>query len=115
MLADPAFGAAAALAALAALLPTGLNVLTARQVATATYDRFGFEAAAITVMATFTGARPTRPGRHLQLRFARPFAVVAVLGTVPPAQSTSSPSRYVGLPMFDAWVTHAMEPEQARP
>ncbi|HEX5812864.1 MAG TPA: hypothetical protein VFY38_12210 [Pseudonocardia sp.] len=78
----------------------------ARQAATARYDRVGFEAAAVTVVAARMSFRPPQRGRQRDalLRFDRPYAVVA--NAVADGESPWS-----GLPVFSAWVA---EPQNAR-
>lgn len=85
--------------------------LEAVQEAVARWGRYGFEAAAVTGLAVAVSAIMPRPGtlRRAELRFARPFAVVAV------AQRDSVPGPWDGLPVFSAWVTQAVEPEPERP
>lgn len=85
--------------------------LEAVQQAVARWDRYGFEAAAVTGLAVAVSATRPRPGtlRRAELRFARPFAVVAV------AQRDTAPGPWDGLPVFSAWVTQAVEPEPERP
>jgi hypothetical protein len=83
----------------------------ARQSAVATFDRYGFEAAAVTMMAFATAGRsePTENGleRIAQLRFDHPFAAIAVNGP-----SSSHPAaRWDGLPLFEAWITTPKAPE----
>ncbi len=79
--------------------------LAAAQAATARYDRRGFEAAAVTMLAVPTSRRVGQPGpfRTATLRFGHPYAVVAVTR----AEHTSP---WNGLPVFAAWVT---EPDDA--
>lgn len=81
--------------------------LDAKQVAVAKYDRRGFEAAALTVLALALSARiiPPGPFRTATLRFAHPYAVVA-------ATRARSDSPWAGLPVFAAWVT---DPDDADP
>jgi hypothetical protein len=103
-LADPSLGFAAAAQALA----PG-DSWQAKQAAMARYTRVGFEAAAVTGMAVRMAMRVPRTGlvRTAELRFSRPYAVVAV--TV----DTSGPGRpgpWHGLPVFSAWVA---DPEDA--
>ncbi|MBG0567592.1 hypothetical protein [Actinoplanes aureus] len=71
----------------------------AKQAATARFGRYGFEAAAVTGFATLTSMPEERPVRFAELRFAHPYAVVAV---------TDQPGPWHGVPVFSAWVT---EPE----
>lgn len=115
LLADPVFGAGAALAALLALLPPGPAQLDARQMATATYDRFGFEAAAATALGVRTSMRRSQLGRHLHLEFGHPYAALAVVGTLPPDPTATISERYLGLPAFEAWVTDPVEAQAAAP
>jgi hypothetical protein len=97
-LAGPALGFAAAKRGLVG--PSG--PWGARQAAMARYSRTGFEAAAVTGIAAYMGARMHGTHRHAELRFGHPFAVVALV------QDSGSP--WHGLPVFSAWVT---EPENA--
>lgn len=88
----------------------------AAQSAMARYTRVGFEAGAVTAMAVFLSARPSQRHRVADLRFAHPYAVVAV--AVDPALSdrrrgrrTATPdSPWHGVPVFSAWVAR---PEEA--
>ncbi len=100
-LADPALGFAAARAA---LLPDNADPWQARQAAMARYSRTGFEAAAVTAFAVTAAARIPARRREAELRFAHPYAVVAVATD----QDLASP--WHGLPVFSAWVA---EPEDA--
>jgi hypothetical protein len=70
------------------------------QAATARYHRTGFEAAAVTAVATRLSFRPPQPGRQRDalLRFDRPYAVVATA-------TSREASPWSGLPVFSAWVT----------
>lgn len=78
----------------------GGNEWEAKQAATARYHRTGFEAAAVTAVATRLSFRPPRPGRERAalLRFDRPYAVVATA-------TSREVSPWSGLPVFSAWVT----------
>ena len=78
----------------------------ARQAAMARYSRTGFEAAAVTGCCRRGGGCGAARKREAQLRFAHPYAVVAV--TTDPAAAASGP--WHGLPVFSAWVS---EPEDA--
>jgi hypothetical protein len=101
-LTDPTLGFAAAVRG---LVP-GAEQWDARQAAMARYSRTGFEAAATTAMAARVAARVPAPHRVAELRFASPYAVVAVAtepatgGYRPPA----AVSPWSGLPVFSAWV-----------
>lgn len=89
----------------------------AAQAAMARYTRVGFEAAAVTGLAVFASARPVQRVLAADLRFAHPYAVVAV--AVDPqlagrGRGRSRPdepaSPWSGIPVFSAWVA---EPEEA--
>jgi hypothetical protein len=106
-LTDPALGFGAAARALA-----GPDPWAAAQAAMARYSRTGFEAAAVTTVA-FASARrpPSGLRRAAELRFAHPYAVVAVAvdaGGSP--ESDAPPGPWHGVPVFSAWVT---DPEDA--
>jgi len=82
---------------------------SAVQSAMARYSRVGFEAAAVSAMMRAAGMPMVRDGvrRTAELRFAHPYAVVAVAdrpwahGWQPP-EATGTP--WLGLPVFSAWV-----------
>jgi hypothetical protein len=79
----------------------------------ARYDRYGFEAAAISAMAVMSGSAAPSQGvvRTAELRFAHPYAVVAVA-----ADSTGFPTNpWLGLPVFSAWVANVDEPDPDLP
>ena len=101
--ADVGFPSAAR--ALAQLLGLTEFQFEAKQAAVATYDRTGFEAAAVTAMAVALGAAMV-PRRGLRrtatLRFGHPYAVVAVTTHQGP-QNHDEP--WHGLPVFSAWIT----------
>jgi hypothetical protein len=109
LLEDPAFAAAPAAAALRRLLPEDAGPLAARQVAVASYTRYGFEAAAITSIGVAVSARVMRHEgirRVVTIRFNRPYAVVAVV-EAPHDRTTGQPlasSPWIGLPAFSSWV-----------
>jgi hypothetical protein len=96
-LTDPALGFGAAAEALA-----GPGPWTAAQAAMARYSRTGFEAAAVTSLAHFASARVPRPGvrRAADLRFAHPYAVVAVATD----GDGDGDGPWAGVPVFSAWV-----------
>jgi hypothetical protein len=104
---DPVLGFEAAKNALA----PGGDPWQARQAAMASYTRYGFEAAAVTALAVAMSA--TLPARHrvADLRFAHPYAVVAVAteGNGPGPASTAPQSEWHGLPVFSAWVAQPAE------
>lgn len=101
LLASPAFGAKAATEVLHQMIGAGPS--DARQVALATFDRYGFKAAAITAfgVAASAMATPTETGveRTAKARFDHPFAAIAVAG-----QPSRPGTRFRGLPMFEVWV-----------
>ncbi|HEX4015769.1 MAG TPA: hypothetical protein VHX15_03450 [Frankiaceae bacterium] len=73
------------------------------QSAVASYTREGFEAAAVTAIGYRRVSAPARrPGtvRALEVRFTRPYAVVAVT-------RSAKPALWFGLPVFSAWVERA--------
>ncbi len=78
----------------------------AAQTTKARFTREGFEAASVTAMATRVSHRPGPPARHLELRFARPYAALAVAVGTPP---------WDGVPVVSAWVTEPshIPPEHA--
>jgi len=85
---------------------------SAAQSARARYDVRGFWAAAVTDMSAVRCAMPRRPeerhrviDRRIELRFARPFAVVAF------ASHDAGPRAWRGVPAFGAWVTEPCEPD----
>jgi hypothetical protein len=79
-----------------------------QQVAMARYSRTGFEAAAVSALAVATAMRLPVRRRDVVLRFAHPYAVVAVATDATGSASGSGP--WHGLPVFSAWVS---EPEDA--
>ena len=103
-------GFPAAAAALAELLGLRHYLFEAKQAAMARYTRIGFEAAAVTALAVRLAAMRGRPGlrREARIRFAHPYAIVAVAAASAWPGSTYSP--WHGLPVFSAWVT---DPEDA--
>jgi hypothetical protein len=105
-LTDEQLGFPAAARAVAAALDVPSGAWTARQSATARYSATGFEAAAVTAFGVPTGAAAaTRAGRRRSatLRFAHPYAVVAVAVAPPPEGGAAGP--WHGLPVFSAWIT----------
>jgi hypothetical protein len=84
----------------------------ARQAAMARYSRFGFEAAAVTAVAiALAMVRPTGVRRVADLRFAHPYAVVAVTTDGNEAAPAAQAGRHGwhGVPVFSAWVTEPSE------
>jgi len=127
LLSDRAYGFAAAADVLIALLPPNPLGWFAKAVqsTTATYDRHGFSAASVTALQIFCGAAGmgarTDVGlhRHIEIRFGRPYAVVAVADSpvemlyergIKP-QASTGPNPWLGVPLFSAWVENPMEPD----
>lgn len=88
----------------------------ARQSAVASYTRVGFRAAAVTAFGMRAGAMPHETKvvrRHAEVRFERPYAVVAIATE----RTIDDENRYeridvggwAGLPVFSAWVARADE------
>ncbi|MGW0217538.1 hypothetical protein ACWDXH_24410 [Micromonospora chokoriensis] len=100
-LAAPTLGFPAATATLAKALATPVEGFEARQSAVARFDRYGFEAAAVTGMFARTSLPPEGVARTAELRFGHPYAVVAV-ATDTRADGVTGP--WHGLPVFSAWV-----------
>ncbi|MDG4809694.1 hypothetical protein O7634_23330 [Micromonospora sp. WMMD1120] len=104
-LSAPALGFPAASATLARALAVPVRAFEARQTAVARFDRYGFEAAAVTGMFGMVSLPPEGLVRTAELRFAHPYAVVAV-ATDTRADGGTGP--WHGVPVFSAWVA---EPE----
>ncbi|MEW2429533.1 hypothetical protein AB0877_16105 [Micromonospora sp. NPDC047644] len=100
-----ALGFPAAATTLATALALRMTDFDARQTAVARFDRYGFEAAAVTGMFGRTSLPPEGVARTAELRFGHPYAVVAVATDRRPDGSTGP---WHGLPAFSAWVA---EPE----
>ncbi|MDG4838850.1 hypothetical protein O7631_20235 [Micromonospora sp. WMMD967] len=107
-LAAATLGFPAATATLAKALATPVEGFEARQSAVARFDRYGFEAAAVTGMFARTSLPPEGVARTAELRFGHPYAVVAV-ATDSRAGGGTGP--WHGLPVFSAWIA---EPEELR-
>ncbi|HUB41835.1 MAG TPA: hypothetical protein VMA72_23570 [Streptosporangiaceae bacterium] len=107
---DPSLGFAAAKNA---ILP-GPEPWQALQSAMARYSRTGFEAAAVTALAIELAAVVPGRRREAELRFAHPYAAVAIAvdpeGAGQGADARASDAPWHGLPVFSAWVS---EPEDA--
>ena len=85
----------------------------ATQVARARFDTNGFSAAAVTVLHIIGAMRPTPRRaieRTVEVRFDRPFAVVAATNT--DRFSRQGVVLWRGMPAFGAWVTEPMEPSE---
>ncbi len=98
-LSDPSLGFQAAIDAIAPVP----GPWQAGQSAMARYSRTGFEAAAATGMFRAMGMPQLATRREAQLRFAHPYAAVAI--TTDPGGRGSGP--WHGLPVFSAWVSQA--------
>lgn len=120
------FGAAPALETLRRLIgPRPDDETKAKQAAVAEFGRYGFEAAAVTVLGVRAAAALRPHGRAVErravLRFDHPYAAVAVAGRpVDPQRGASDPpgspgSAFAGLPLFSAWVHDPIEPEDEPP
>ncbi len=105
---DDALGFPVAGRSLAQALELGAWRQSARQAAIARYSAIGFEAAAVTALATAVSGRVSRPGRRRDatVRFAHPFAVVAAAsGARQAPRARPVPSAWHGLPVFSVWVS----------
>ncbi|MGN9811297.1 hypothetical protein ACTMSW_18285 [Micromonospora sp. BQ11] len=110
-LSAPTLGFPAAARAFGALLgEPGLGVEVA-QSAAARYGRYGFEAAAVTAFGMVTGLPPEGVVRVAELRFAHPYAVVAVATDDGSGGATAGP--WHGVPVFSAWVAEPEEVSEA--
>jgi hypothetical protein len=100
----PVFAAGPACEALRGLIgPRPTDSCVAVQVAVASFNRYGFKAAAVTGFGVAAAAMGSASEKSLErtavLRFDHPYAAVAV-----------APS-FSGLPLFTAWVARPVEPE----
>jgi hypothetical protein len=96
----PELGLAQAGLALGHRFGEGRPVVEAKQVALARYGRRGFQAAAVTALMMTRSASVGKVGRRrtAELRFAHPYAAVAV---------ATGGGPWGGLPVFSAWVAEA--------
>jgi hypothetical protein len=102
----PGFPAAAEV--LTGMLGAGRHTPQARQTAVARYGRYGFEAAAATLITSYkSGGLGPLLAREAELRFAHPYAVVAV-ASQPSEPGATQTGPWHGVPVFSAWVS---EPE----
>lgn len=79
---------------------------SARQSAVASYTREGFKAAAVTAIGMVAGSMPQFREvlvRRIEVRFNRPFAVLAC------ASRQDGPQFWRGVPVFSAWVTEPQD------
>lgn len=107
------FAAAPALEVLRELIgPCPGDRTDAKQVAVASFTRYGFEAAALTAFAIAASAPPipreTGIERSAILRFDHPYAALAISGHLNPP-SRGAP--FLGLPLFSAWIGMPIEAE----
>jgi hypothetical protein len=86
---------------------------TAKQVAVASFTRYGFEAAAVTALGVRSqDERPrARPGSNAQPSsgFDHPYAAIAISGH-PNARTRAT--RFAGLPLFSAWIAAPTEADE---
>jgi hypothetical protein len=98
-LSDPSLGFGAAAAALDPVDPW-----RAAQSTVARYSRTGFEAAAVSAIAVALAMRRPAVHRVAELRFAHPYAAVAVVA--------DAESPWHGVPVFSAWVADPEDPDE---
>lgn len=110
-----ALGFPAATRAIAALLGMGGLEFEARQSTVARYGRYGFEAAAVTGFATVTSVPPPGVVRIAELRFGRPYAVLAVAIDRRWEDGETIRGAWDGVPVFSGWVSEPSDvpPEEA--
>jgi hypothetical protein len=111
-LAAPELGFAAVTEILAPMLGVVGDAFRARQAAMARYDRYGFEAAAVTGHFEIESVPPEVMARVAELRFGHPYAVVAVTSqhVVPAGCEYPEPGPWHGVPVFSAWVSQPEDP-----
>lgn len=81
------------------------------QVAKASYNKLGFEAAAISaLMMRATGIRRNLPVKRVEINFNHPFAVVAAHSPIYRSPNDTA-ELWDNLPVFSAWVVTASEVE----
>ena len=106
LLDSPAFGVSTAIDVLHQMIGAGPS--DARQVALATFDRYGFKAAAVTAFAAAAAAMAHPPHRGVMriasLRLDHPFAAIAFAG-----RPDGGDTRFRGLAVFEAWVAAPTE------
>lgn len=96
----------------------GPGQVDAAQAAVAAFDRYGFEAAAVTAMAMIaSGTFPSEVGlrRQVDIHFGRPFVIVAAVENVSRQQHKSRhqpvAGAWHGLPVFSAAVAEPVSPQ----
>jgi hypothetical protein len=91
------------------------DLTEAKQKAIARFSRYGFEAAAIAELLVTAAMEPIEKGieRTVVFRFDHPYAAVALAGKPDTARDAflDTEARFSGLPLFTAWVTTPVEPE----
>lgn len=99
----------------------GPGEVDAAQAAVAAFDRYGFEAAAVTAMAMMAGSGPPSERglrRQVDIRFARPFVTVAAVENFSWEQHHGRyqpvAGAWHGLPVFSAAVSEPVRPEPLR-
>ncbi len=113
---DGSFGCRAAVNTLRELIgPRPEDPTEGKQKAIARFSRYGFEAAAIVDFLLGRAMEPVERGieRSVVLRFDHPYAAVAVAGKLNGWRDAffDTQARFSGLPLFTAWVTTPVEPE----
>ena len=86
--------------------------VSAVQTAAAAYRRTGFTAAAVTAVGVCATGMPSFHEvlvRKIELRFNRPYAVLAC------AARDSGPTAWRGVPVFSAWITEPQDVEPEKP
>ena len=96
----------------------GPGDVDAAQASVAAFDRYGFEAAAVTAMAMMAGAGPPSERglrRQVDIRFARPFVAVAAVDNCSwerhQGRYQPMPGAWHGLPVFSAAVREPVRPQ----
>ena len=80
--------------------------LAAKQSAVAAFSRTGFKAAAVTAIGVRAGSAPALQEvlvRSVEVRFNRPYAVLACAAT------DQGPQAWRGVPVFSAWITEPQD------
>lgn len=108
---DAGLGFRAVGRALAEALPAVPDI-QARQSAVARYNRWGFEAAAVTAVALRSAMMPTGLSRTATLRFGHPYAVVAIVGR---RAGRAKRDPWAGVPVFAAWVGEPADVDASPP